>query len=520
MSTAAESDKTLDIIKTIEKNSIDTDNHTTESDKTIRKVEKDNIDTDKHTAESDKIFAISLNNTTEKNNNNDTSTDADINNDKDHLDRIISERNSKLTTGDHGELENHDAEHQQSKFRILFSLLKKFIGVKDIVSLRISLPAQLIEPIGNLEYWNYNDRPDYFLCIDDSDDPLERMFAAIRWWYSKDLKFVKGKLIKPYNSILGEQFLCHWEVTSPKFNKNGEIDPIEQATGSSNEKKYRVTCLNEQISHHPPVSAFHYHCPEKGVIARGIDHIAAKFTGTCKSSHDFLYSNFTVKFAPGDQNKGVYLTLEKRDNEEYSMTHPTALLQGWLKGSLYVVVCDYCIIACPKTKLKAILEYKEERWLGKPRFAIEGKIFKYDPENDDIIKLKNVNEADVVAELIGSWRGQIKVTRVDTNQQKLLLDMDPIDPIPKKVKPLSKQGPLESRKVWQPVTTALLKRDYSLATKEKQSIEERQRQIAAELKAKKEEHVPVYFHVPVVAGKPELKEAALELLKAEITRNS
>ncbi|CAG8522639.1 2016_t:CDS:2 [Ambispora leptoticha] len=470
MSTSAESDKTLDIsIKTTESN------------------------TDAHTAESDKTLDISINNpsnTVEKNSNNDTSTETD-NSDKDNLDRIISERNSKLTTRNHGELEHYDAEHQQSKFRILFSLLKKFIGVKDIVSLRISLPAQLIEPIGNLEYWNYNDRPDYFLCIGDSDDPLERMLAAIRWWYSKDLKFVKGKLIKPYNSILGEQFLCHWEISPPKFNKNGEIDPNAQATGSSHEKKYRVTCLNEQISHHPPVSAFHYHCPEKA-----------------------------VKFSPGDQNKGIYLTLEKRDNEEYLMTHPNALIQGWLKGSLYVVVCEASIITCPKTKLKAILEYKEERWLGKARFLIEGKIFRYDPENDDIIKLKNVDEEDVVAELTGSWRGQIYATRFDTNEQRLLLDMDPIDPIPKKVKPLSKQGTLESRKVWQPVTTALLKKDYSLATKEKQNIEERQRQIAAELKAKNEEHVPVYFHVPVVEGKPELKEAALELLKSELTRNS
>jgi len=51
----------------------------------------------------------------------------------------------------------------------------RFIGVKDISAVRLSLPAQLCEPMGNLEYvfwrfcvvdyryWNYLDRPDYFV---------------------------------------------------------------------------------------------------------------------------------------------------------------------------------------------------------------------------------------------------------------------------------------------------------------------------------------------------------------------
>ncbi|CAG8700097.1 163_t:CDS:2, partial [Scutellospora calospora] len=181
--------------------------------------------------------------------------------------------------------------------------------------------------------------------IGDSNDPLERMFSTIRWWFAKDLKFVKGKLIKPYNSILGEQFICHWNVTAPKFDNNG----LYKNTSTPNdEKNYLVTCLNEQISHHPPVSAFHYNCEETGVSAYGMDHISAKFTGT------------SVKIGPGDQNKGIYINLAKRDNEEYLLTHPVASVQGWLKLSLYIAVGECCIITCPKTKLKTILEYKEE----------------------------------------------------------------------------------------------------------------------------------------------------------------
>ena len=30
---------------------------------------------------------------------------------------------------------------------------------------RLSLPASLLEPIPNLEYWHYLDRPDYFAAL-------------------------------------------------------------------------------------------------------------------------------------------------------------------------------------------------------------------------------------------------------------------------------------------------------------------------------------------------------------------
>ena len=72
-------------------------------------------------------------------------------------------------TGDAGE---------SGKLKMIVSLVKKVVGVKDIASMyvaslplfmlysclgrRLSLPASLLEPIPNLEYWHYLDRPDLF----------------------------------------------------------------------------------------------------------------------------------------------------------------------------------------------------------------------------------------------------------------------------------------------------------------------------------------------------------------------
>ncbi|RUS20363.1 hypothetical protein BC938DRAFT_475575, partial [Jimgerdemannia flammicorona] len=324
------------------------------------------------------------------------------------------------------------------------------------------------------------------------------------------------RLCKPYNSILGEQFYCHWDVSTPKFNVDGTIAKqtwISENKGVNEDalgKSIRVTCLNEQISHHPPVSAFFYNCEEKGVEARGIDHITVRFTGT------------SVKVGPGDENKGIYITLRSRDNEEYLLTHPWASVNGWLKANLYLTMSEHCVITCPKTGLKAILEYKDEvscwvgafeKWLSKPRFAIEGKIFSYDSASDEITKLKYVPQDKLRATVDGSWRGQVKATRVDTKKECVLMDMNIIECIPKVVAPLEELGEFESRKIWYSVTSAIQAKDFSRATKAKIAIEEQQRQRSVERKAKGEEFEPVYFKVPVQEGKPELKPAGVEKVK-------
>ena len=247
------------------------------------------------------------------------------------------------------------------KFRQLLGLLKKAVNVKDLASIRLSLPATLMEPIGNLEYWQYADRPDVFAAINEPDDELDRMLAVLRWtcqcspptrppnrWLTslflfslvtKDLKFVKHKIAKPFNSVLGEHFRCHWEVIPSTLDAQGlplvhqhhdhnpspdvlaaagrpanhgkdgkapsatpsstsllppsaEIDPslptdsavtsaatspgtsINSGAGAGT----RVVFLNEQTSHHPPISFFQIEArgPKGTVIAIGADQLSAK----------------------------------------------------------------------------------------------------------------------------------------------------------------------------------------------------------------------------------------------------
>ncbi len=162
-------------------------------------------------------------------------------------------------------------------------------------------------------------------------------------------------------------------------------------------KKVKVSYLTEQTSHHPPVSAFFVDCPEKGLTARGFDQLSARFTGT------------SIKVTPGEHNLGIFVNIKKYD-EEYQLTHPAAHLGGLLRGSLSVTVGDQCYITCAKTKIKTILHYVEEGWIGKAQNKVQGVIFRYDPDDDVITRIRDVPEKDVLARVSGNWRDKLYFT--------------------------------------------------------------------------------------------------------------
>ena len=315
---------------------------------------------------------------------------------------------------------------------------------------------------------------------------------------------------------------CSWTTPDTELPIS-ELGKPRTKGGSDNPQKdgkpVRVSFLCEQTSHHPPVSAYYYDCPEKGLSARGYDQLSAKFTGT------------SVRVVPGQHNQGIFVTSAKR-GEEYQLTHPAAFLGGLLRGTLSISVADQCFITCQQTRLKTILYYVEEGWVGRAQNKVQGVTFRYDPSNDKITKLKDVPEKDVVCKLDGSWQDRVYYTLVrpsnatpsasgtstpvnnSASERTLLVDLNPLFPIPKDVPPVEKQLPNESRRFWGEVTEAINTKQYSKATKVKQDIEERQREKAAQRQKENTEWKPRFFKGAVTPfGKPELTEEGKAVLR-------
>ncbi|GAO18394.1 hypothetical protein UVI_02010050 [Ustilaginoidea virens] len=430
-----------------------------------------------------------------------------------------------------------ETQNDGSKLRTFLGILKKFIGVSDLASVRFSLPSQLLEPTPNLEYWTYLDAPNAFVAIGTSDEPLDRMLEVIRFWLTKDLKYAKGKPCKPYNSCLGEFFRCNWETEdnaprietaelnfsasgsdkaslrsfkvppksdkSDKSESNVSLSVPKHGTSTPDSKRIRVSYLTEQTSHHPPVSAFHIACPDRGLTARGFDQITAKFTGT------------SVKVLPGEHNMGIFISLDKFGGETYQLTHPAAHLGGILRGSLSVSVSEMAYITCPETKIKAILHYVDEGWLGRTTNKIDGVIFRYDPENDDKSRVQDVAEEDVLARLSGPWREKVVFTLGSKPlHQYTIIDLAPLHVASKILPPEDKQRPNESLTLWGGVTKAILAKQYSKATDIKVELEEQQRAKAREREKNNVTWQPVFFeHTVGNGGKPDLTAKGKQVIE-------
>jgi hypothetical protein len=99
-------------------------------------------------------------------------------------------------------------------------------------------------------------------------------------------------------------------------------------------------------------------------------------------------------------------------------------------------------------------------------------------------------------------------------EKNLIIDLNPLDPVPKIVPPIEKQLPNESLKFWDGVTKAIVGKQYSVATTLKTEIEEKQRQKAAERKAADKEWQPRFFTGAVTPiGRPDLTKDGEEALK-------
>lgn len=112
---------------------------------------------------------------------------------------------------------------------------------------------------------------------------------------------------KPYNPIIGEIFQCSWRLPPNSSSSSASTDPPVPQNVTTNEEEGEegkekedgaatesseptlVTFCGEQVSHHPPISAFQISCPSRRLKLVGAVHTASHFRGLS------IYVNFVGK---------------------------------------------------------------------------------------------------------------------------------------------------------------------------------------------------------------------------------
>ena len=99
------------------------------------------------------------------------------------------------------------------------------------------------------------------------------------------LRFQGSQAKKPYNPIIGEHFHCSWKFPaaarsrsrSPESSKGSECEG--SADDADDEKNTRLYYCAEQVSHHPPVSAFYFESVDQQMYMEASLWTKSKFLG-------------------------------------------------------------------------------------------------------------------------------------------------------------------------------------------------------------------------------------------------
>ncbi|KAM0754205.1 Oxysterol-binding protein [Meredithblackwellia eburnea MCA 4105] len=306
---------------------------------------------------------------------------------------------------------------------------------------KVTLPVFVLEPRSMLErVTDFHSHPELMHGAGALEKPEDRFIQVLRYylagWHIKP-KGVK----KPYNPVLGEFFRCRYDYP------DGTV-------------AYYVA---EQVSHHPPISAWYFTSPENNLDICGELRPKSKFLGN--SAATLMDGSSHVTF------------LDKPSDGEYSISMPNMYARGILFGTMIMELGDTSTVKNQATGISCDVEFKTKGFFSGTYNAISGKI--KGPKGD-------------VGDISGKWSDTMEITK--KGNKEVLFDVeDSTAPTQKVVAPEDKQSWNESRRLWSGVTAAIKAKDLNAATEAKTAIEDAQRETAREREEKGDTFTPRFF---------------------------
>ncbi|KAF8323438.1 Oxysterol-binding protein [Clavulina sp. PMI_390] len=332
----------------------------------------------------------------------------------------------------------------ESEGSIIMSLISQLRIGMDLS--KVTFPTFVLEPRSMLErITDFMSHPDLIFGAENEQEAETRFLKVLRYYMSGWHNKPRG-VKKPYNPVLGEFFRCRFEYKD----------------GSSG------FYVAEQVSHHPPISAYYYISPANKVMIAGEFRPKSKFLG-----------NSVATIMEGESR--VYL-MGKEEDGVYRITMPNMYARGILFGKMVLELGETSAITNPATEMSCEVQFKTKGMFSGTYNAIAGKVKKGSSD---------------VGELSGTWNESMSYKSKATHESEILFDVSTDGKnMPKKlVSPESEQEPNESRRLWSKLTNAIRNKNMDAATESKAEVEDAQREDAKKREESGQKHVPRFFEL-------------------------
>ncbi|KAF7246237.1 Oxysterol-binding protein-related protein 1 [Varanus komodoensis] len=212
----------------------------------------------------------------------------------------------------------------------IWSILRKCIGME---LSKITMPVIFNEPLSFLQRLTEYMEHTYLIHKASSlSDPVERMKCVAAFAVSA-VASQWERTGKPFNPLLGETY-----------------ELVREDLG------FRL--ISEQVSHHPPISAFYAEGLNNDFVFHGSIYPKLKFWGK------------SVEAEP----KGIITLKLLEHNEAYTWTNPTCCVHNIIVGKLWIEQYGNMEITNHKTGDKCLLYFKPCGLFGKELHKVEGYI--------------------------------------------------------------------------------------------------------------------------------------------------
>ncbi|KZW02095.1 Oxysterol-binding protein [Exidia glandulosa HHB12029] len=321
---------------------------------------------------------------------------------------------------------------------------------------KVTFPTFVLEPRSMLErITDFMSHPELIFGAESENDPEERFLRVLSYylagWHIKP-KGVK----KPYNPVLGEFFRCQYDY----------------ANGT---KGFYIA---EQVSHHPPISAYFYISPANKLLITGELRPKSKFLG-----------NSVATVMEGENRVTL---LGRPDDGEYVLEMPNMYARGILWGRMVLELADQCVARNEKTGITCEMDFKAKGFFSGTYNSMSGKVKHKGSEMGDIS---------------GKWSDKMYFTpAASSSQKRMLFDARTMEtPVPQSVAPEEEQEANESRRLWRNLTKAIQDKNMDAATEAKSSVEEGQRESRRKREESGNHYVPRFFELRDNRWMPKIK---------------
>lgn len=313
---------------------------------------------------------------------------------------------------------------------------------------KIVLPTFILERRSLLEmYSDFFAHPDLFTEIADGTSPSDRMIRVLKWYLSSFHAGRKSSVAKkPYNPILGETFRCFWNLHDKEQGEKMREGPLPWVGHND------LSFVAEQVSHHPPISAFYAEHPRKRITVNAHIYTKSSFLGMSVAVHNVGQGKLTLL----------------DHNEEYICTFPSGYGRSILTVP-WIELGGKVSLICPTTGYSANIEFKCKQFFSSDVNKIVAEVFQ-------------PNSKKSILRVEGEWNGKM-MAKWPSGKNEVFIDVARLPMFKKRCKKVMEQDDFESRRLWRAVTYGLKVNDIDAATAAKYELEQRQREEAAERKA-------------------------------------